>query len=145
LGESIYKVLIFLFAVYGLTVIIIEVAEVFKAKRGGQPKITVILRVINQEEVIEGIIRKILKLNRQVGEMELIVIDGGSVDDTLPILTRLTSQGQFYLVSSKHSKEFLLDVFEQSSGKLVCYLDLEKDLELINNPERLGRILRDIA
>ena len=144
MGETIYKIIIFLFAVYGLTAIIIEVVEVFKARRGSRPKLTVILRVINQEEVIEGILRKILKLSWQVSEMELIVIDGGSVDDTLPILTRLKSQGQFHLVS-EYDKGFLLDLIEQSSGQLVCYLDLEKDLELINDSEKLGRILREIA
>lgn len=144
MGESVFKVIIFLFAAYGLTAIILEVVEVFKAKRGVTPKLTVVLRVINQEEVVEGIIRKILKLNWQVGELELFVIDGGSVDDTLPILTRLKSQGQFHLLS-EYNKEFILDLIEHSSGKLVCYLDLEQDLELINSPERLKRILREIA
>ena len=140
------EIVIFLFAIYGLTAIIAEIFDAIRTRGKFGSKLTMIVKVSNQGDIIEGIIRQILKLKWQVGDFELIVIDGGSYDDTLPILKRLQgSQGNFLLFSEEHHKNVIAEIIQNCPSQVICYLDLAQDLELIKKPEKLGKIFKHIA
>lgn len=149
LAEFLVSLIIYVLAVYGLTILVVEVVDIFRCKNQSIPKLSVILKVLNQEEVIEGIIRKIYKLKWQVGDFDLIVMDGGSFDSTLSILQRLQGQYGFQIISTlqqeTRQKEILVELLKEPLSPMVCYLDLEKELELINRPEKLRKVLKGIA
>jgi len=83
------------------------------AKKSG---LKLILAVKDQENTIEGVIREIYGsgvLERTMGDGYLTVVDMGSKDDTLKILTRLQKRYQGLEITCCRDMESVLDEFQR--------------------------------
>jgi len=105
--DIITAIVITLFSVYGLACIITEWTKILtsdlKQKNGNA---FVVMTVKNCQEDIEGIVRstawKMLSKNNNFAS-DLIVIDTGSQDDTLKILSKLETEYEFLHTMTKES------------------------------------------
>jgi len=96
-----------------------------------RPEKSLILVVRNQQEMIEGILRKATYLrNGNAANTELIVIDNGSRDETPGIIARLARySGGFIFINTARDtgpQETVELGVEMSRGEKICYFDLQK-------------------
>lgn len=95
-AEEVWFWLIAALAVYGLACIIMHVwpllDDIDRQRSGGA--LTLVVLVRNQERQIEGFVRSASNLIHSGETMpaDLLLIDVGSTDDTLPILERLAQR-----------------------------------------------------
>jgi glycosyltransferase involved in cell wall biosynthesis len=61
------------------------------------PKISIITVTLNSEKTLERSIKSILKLNYKKKQIEFIIIDGGSTDNTLNIINKYKKHIHFFL------------------------------------------------
>ena len=59
------------------------------------PKVSVVTVTFNCQDVIESTVRSVV--NQDYGNVEYIVVDGGSKDDTLDILNRYRSRFAYFI------------------------------------------------
>lgn len=87
-----------------------------------QPLFTVICPVFNSANYIEETLRSII--NQTYDNVEIIVIDGGSSDDTLEIIQRFSTQIT-HLISEPDNGMYdaLAKGFELASGKYMGYIN----------------------
>ena len=91
--EIVWQVCLYTFFIYGLGCFIIQFFDTRKSKEISTDKnicLKNLLIVKNQQDTIEAIIRDILSKS----EVELVIIDAGSTDDTRIILEKLTRTNQ---------------------------------------------------
>ena len=81
----------------------------FKNNKKNDPLISVIMVVLNNQKYLTKSINSVLKQSYK--NFELIIIDGGSTDETLKILKKnnfLVIEKPFNLIQAKNSKEAFL-------------------------------------
>ena len=86
------------------------------------PRISVVTPSYMQGHFIEWTIRSVLQQNYP--NLEYIVMDGGSKDDTVPILERYADQFAYY--ESKKDKgqaDAICRGFERTTGEIMAYLN----------------------
>jgi glycosyltransferase involved in cell wall biosynthesis len=91
------------------------------------PKISIITPVFNQKDFIEDCITSIL--NQNYPNLEYIIVDGGSTDGTLNIISRYAG-GISYTVSEpdKGMYDALQKGFSKSTGEIMCWLNADDKL-----------------
>lgn len=100
-------IILCLFALYGLICIIYKWSDLIlntSEESIGNPYL--IMTVKNRQEDIEGVVRalawQIISKKNDIAK-ELVIIDMGSKDDTLKILSRLESEYEFLHIMTKES------------------------------------------
>jgi glycosyltransferase involved in cell wall biosynthesis len=90
-------------------------------KLNAKTKISVITPVVNGERYIRETIDSVLS---QCGDFELeyIVKDGGSTDNTLDILKEYGDRIKVISCPDRSTEEAIIHGFENSSGEIICWL-----------------------
>lgn len=102
---------------------------------GQKPEKSLVLVVRNQQEMIEGILRRAVQ-TRNAGDAgtELVVIDNGSWDETPRIIARLArTPGGFTFIKMDSYKKLNQVVelgLEICRGEKICYLGLKEKMAL---------------
>lgn len=86
------------------------------------PKVSVVTVTFNCQDVIESTVRSVV--NQDYGNVEYIVVDGGSKDDTLDILNRYRSRFA-YFISEKDNGIFdaMNKAIIASTGDWILFLN----------------------
>lgn len=91
-----------------------------------KPVVTILLFVSNKEQSIEGIMRRVLKIQQKLTEFELIVIDKNSFDQTPLILMKLSNRYYFNFIElTKNETDKLDQPFIHASTNLIYCIDID--------------------
>ena len=107
------------------------------------PRISVIVPTLNQGRFLEETLRSVLDQN--CPNLELIVIDGGSTDDTAAILQRYASRIAHSESASDRGQSHAINKgLARATGDVWCYLNSD-DLLCPGSLARIGETFRDPA
>ena len=97
-------------------------------------KISVITPSFNQAQFIERTIQSVL--NQNYPQLEYIVVDGGSTDGTLDILTNYQKHLSWISEADQGQAEAINKGFKLATGEIVCWLNADDEFM----PDTLLRI-----
>ncbi len=92
-------------------------------------KISVVMPSLNQGRFIEDAIKSVL--NQEHKNIELIVIDGGSTDNTSSILERYKDRLSYVSEKDKCQSEAINKGFGKATGDIICWLNSDDMFEPI--------------
>ena len=93
-----------------------------KMKNADWPKISIITPSFNQGKFLEKTIRSIL--NQEYPNLEYIVMDGGSTDESIPTIRKYESQLTYWeSMPDGGQYDALQKGFDRSSGEIMAYLN----------------------
>lgn len=111
----IFEFFIYVFAIYGFIIFIVDLADsIYRRARSRDTEVKLLLVVKDQEENIEGIIRNVFLGDfpgKAMAGGRLIVVDLGSVDNTVHILSRLKQYYENMEIITKDEKEKVTSLF----------------------------------
>jgi glycosyltransferase involved in cell wall biosynthesis len=117
--------------------------ETNAATRPSAPRISVIIPTLNQGRFIEVTLRSVL--DQKYPNLELIVMDGGSIDDTKAILERFSSHVAFLESTPDRGQSHAINKgLKRATGEVWCYLNSD-DLLLPGSLARVGEMFGDPA
>ncbi|MGH3145251.1 MAG: glycosyltransferase family 2 protein [Rubrobacter sp.] len=88
---------------------------------GAWPKISVVTPSFNQGQYIEATIESVL--GQGYPNLEYIIMDGGSTDDTVEILERYSEHLAYWVSEPDEGQtDALIKGFERASGDIFCWL-----------------------
>lgn len=90
-------------------------------KKQDLPKISVITPSYNQGHLIEQTIQSVIKQNYP--NLEYIVMDGGSTDNTLDVLKKYKTKLEFVSQKDKGQADAINQGIRKSSGEILMYLN----------------------
>ena len=88
------------------------------------PKISVVMPCYNMEEYIEQTIKSIL--NQEYPNLELIIVDGGSTDNSLNIIKKYVDKVNI-LISEKDNGQYdaINKGFSHATGDIFCWINAD--------------------
>ena len=94
--------------------------------------VSVIIPTFNRAKFVTDAIESVLKQSYE--NIEMIIVDDGSTDETPPLLQRYSDRAQLIRTENRGVSAARNTGFKQSKGELVCFLDsddywLEKKVE----------------
>jgi len=119
--EVISEIITYLLAVYGAFALIISIINsihIGSMNENSGMKLVLIQR--NQEETIEGVVRSILAkdlINMITPGENLTVLDMGSTDETIEVLTKLENDYECIEVLKSGEREKIFEYFEKVPDK----------------------------
>ncbi|MBI4738425.1 glycosyltransferase family 2 protein [Candidatus Woesearchaeota archaeon] len=94
------------------------------------PKVTVIVPACNEEKTLAKTVRSLLSLNYPRNKLEIIIVDDGSVDNTLKAAKAFQKQGAIVLTKPNGGKGTALNLaLKRASGEFVGCLDADSVVE----------------
>jgi len=106
-------------------------------------KISVILPVHNEEEVLEQSVRKLEKILLELNmDFEIIISEDGSTDGTFEIMKRLESRRiRIFRNRERLGKGTAIrNSISKASGSIMIFMDAD----LASNPKQMGDLVRNI-
>lgn len=135
-----------------ITAVLLFLYQLSKKIRKGWPenrqvKVTFLLVTKNKEKIIEGIVRGLMHMGKKgYPDYEVVVVDKGSKDDTLPILYKLTREYPALTVVTSYyrfSKEsVLLVVKDKCQGDIIYYFNLIDEIKPLTVVKELNNLLK---
>ncbi|PHM67066.1 hypothetical protein Xsto_00726 [Xenorhabdus stockiae] len=107
-------------------------------------KVSVVIPVYNEEESLPQLLKRTISACQQLNqEYELILVDDGSRDSSVEILTRAAEDPESYVIAILLNRNYgqhsaIMAGFHQASGDLVITLDAD----LQNPPEEIPRLVK---
>lgn len=98
------------------------------------PKISIITPSYNQGRFIETTIRSVIEQNYP--NLEYIVMDGGSTDETLDILKKYSRQIRLFSKKDKGQSDAINNGLKIAKGEIVGYLNSDDTIE----PDSLSKV-----
>lgn len=99
------------------------------------PKISVVMPSYNQAQFLETTLRSVL--DQEYPNLELIVIDGGSTDDSVEIIKKYAPQIHYWVSEPDGGQtNGLIKGFNQATGDIVCWLNSDD----LHEPETLRTV-----
>ena len=92
----------------------------------GKIEISIMIPILNEEKYIEHTVNSVINGTENIETMELLLVDGGSTDNTLNILQRLSEKHQFIKILHNKKREIapaLNLAIKESKGKFGESLD----------------------
>ena len=112
-------------------------------------KLTILIPVFNEEKTIEKILRKVHKLSLAPVKKEVIVIDDGSKDRTVPLIKKTLSSlpGFTVIISEKNQGKgaAVKKGIEKASGDYIIIQDADLEYDPRQIPQLLDPIIRGEA
>lgn len=108
--------------------------------------ISIVIPVFNEEESLEELIRRCLKICGKTGNhFEIILVDDGSVDDSPEIITEAAGQNPGKVIGLFLNRNYgqhsaIMAGFAESKGDIVVTLDAD----LQNPPEEIPKLIQKI-
>jgi len=87
---------------------------------------SIIIPILNEEKYIEHTVSSVISGTKNIDNMELLLVDGGSTDNTLRILNKLKNKHSFIRIlhNSKHEIAPALNLaIKESKGKFIVRMD----------------------
>jgi glycosyltransferase involved in cell wall biosynthesis len=105
------------------------------------PRITVVTPSFNQGEFLEATLRSVLDQNYP--NLEYLVLDGGSTDDSVEIIKRYAPRLTYWHSrKDKGQADAIATGFAMSSGEILCWLNSD-DILLPGALQLVGTFFRD--
>ncbi|QYO64840.1 tetratricopeptide repeat protein [Leptolyngbya sp. 7M] len=99
-----------------------SIFEALKPQGVAWPKITIVTPSLNQGAYIEETILSIL--NQSYSNLEYIIVDGGSTDNTVSVLERYKDQVTQIVIEPDHGQANALNKgFQRGSGELMTWIN----------------------
>jgi len=118
-----------------------DAAPAHAAAQANLPRISVIIPTLNQGRFIEATLLSVL--DQKYPALELIVMDGGSTDQTKEILGRFSGQiSHWESVPDRGQSHAINKGLARATGDVWCYLNSD-DLLLPGSLLRIGEMFRD--
>ncbi|MCR3757810.1 glycosyltransferase [Clostridium felsineum] len=92
-----------------------------------EPLVTVITPSFNQGKYIEETIKSVL--NQTYGNIEYIVMDGGSTDNTVEVLKKYEGRIKFFSEKDKGQTDAINKGFKMAKGEIVGWINSDDILE----------------
>lgn len=111
-----------------------------KGLRGGVPRVSVVLSTFNRCEVLRDTIASILSQNYP--NLEVIIVNDGSSDDTRGVLEQFQSDPRFCIVTNNKNKGLQASLnigIRHATGKYIARID---DHDLWVDPDKLTKQIR---
>jgi glycosyltransferase involved in cell wall biosynthesis len=89
-------------------------------------KASIVIPVLNEDKFIENCVESIIKNNNDLENMEILIVDGGSTDNTIEIVERISSKYNFIRLLHnpiKITPSALNIAIKDSCGKFIVRLD----------------------
>lgn len=114
--QIVFKTIITFFVVYALLDIIVRIIDmIFGRDKGDEESTFIVVKVMNQENNLEHIIRGIIWKNLTAAKggrlPTVLIVDMGSTDDTLEIASRLAKDYPFIHCTDIEDYEKIKDTF----------------------------------
>ena len=120
--KMVFEFVAYVLMICGLLAIVTELIRLFTQNINiGQTKAKLVLIVKNQEDAIEGIVRNIFLSNCLKGisnKCGLTIVDMGSSDDTLKILSKLKSRYKNLEILEADKKDEIFAEYSYDEGKV---------------------------
>lgn len=105
------------------------------------PKISVVVPSFNQARFLEDTLLSVIE--QQYPALELVVIDGGSTDNSVEIIKRYQSDLSYWVSEPDGGQtKGLIKGFERSTGEILCWLNSD-DLMMNNCLDEVAQYFSD--
>lgn len=87
---------------------------------------SIMIPILNEEKYIEHTVNSVINGTENIEDMELLLVDGGSTDNTLNILQELSDKHQFIKILHNKKREIapaLNLAIKESKGKYIVRMD----------------------
>ena len=119
------RVLIYGLALYGLVLLLWQLARLLSTHVSASPYLSLLFVVRNQADIIEGLVREILALHQtSLPLFDLVVIDDSSCDETPQILKRLNRNNAFTFIAGVPDIQPLEAGLHACRGEVIGHFDL---------------------
>ena len=89
-------------------------------------EISIMMPILNEERYIEHTVNSVIEGTENIDDMELLLVDGGSTDNTLNILQKLSEKYKFIKILHNKKREIapaLNLAIKESKGKYIVRMD----------------------
>ena len=88
----------------------------------GRPRISVVTPSFDQGEFLEATLQSVI--TQRYPELEYVVVDGGSSDDSVPIIKRHEASLAYWVSEADHGHADALNKgFAQTTGDIMCWIN----------------------
>lgn len=113
--QRLIECIIYILAVYGLLILVLEVAALIRKRIAGyKPEARIVLLVRNAEECIEYVVRNMISKEMASGYFfckDIVIVDMDSSDHTYKLLEKLQKDFPNIEVLSYQERELIFDNF----------------------------------